>query len=292
MKSMRVRTAAWLPFLWVSCAWVSLPLSAQVTISTAPVPGYAALEARSRLVLVPPQAASESGQLLINGNPVDPKYFPAVLRMTSGGTCTAAIVGPATVLIAAHCVSSFGGITLVFSSDQSVDGVCERAPGYDPTSNPSEDWALCLLEHEVSGFPYETVDTASIPPVGTRVVLSGHGCTEQGEPAGSVLRLGVSTVAARPSSLPAETSTLYTKSNLDANEAVLCPGDSGGPAWVFTADLASPRSIVGVNSRTTFQNGYSLLAATASSAGKTFLDDWTAAHVQEICGVNRTASCM
>jgi hypothetical protein len=228
---------------------------------------------------------------LINGLRVDPRFFPGIFRMTTGGTCTASVVGPATVLLAAHCVDHQAPITFV-AGGRRVVSICEQAPGWR-RGNQSEDWALCLLQFRLSGFPYETINVSPMPPPGTQIILTGYGCTQQGGVADGILRIGVSRAAVRHPRLPEETSTLYTLSDSSAGEAVLCPGDSGGPAFLFSGGLNSARSIVGINSRTTYKtHGFSLFAATGSPAGKKFFEDWANQHSQVICGVNTTDNCL
>jgi hypothetical protein len=277
------------------CLWgaASLPTAtwAQLTIGQETVPAFEKLLSDREVVFeqLPPPPAGV-GTLLINGTPVDPAFFPGVIRMTTGGTCTASIVGPSSILLAAHCVDHNSMIRFA-SAAGSVRGICENAPGF-LAGEASEDWALCLLENPVGGLTYETINISTVPAIGTRIFLTGYGCTQQGGPLDGLLRFGVSTAADRPQVLPPETSTIYTASDITEGEAVLCPGDSGGPAFLIAGnDQSAARSIVGVNSRTTFAFGVSLLSATGSSAGKEFIEEWAERHQQSICGVNRDDGC-
>jgi hypothetical protein len=239
-----------------------------------------------------PPVAESSGELLINGVPADPKFFPTVFRMTTGGTCTATLIGEAALLTAAHCVGHGALIKFVLGARE-IRGICEQARGYHPQLNKSEDWALCLLEFPVLGINYETIPS-NVPPIGQRVLLSGYGCTQQGGALDGKLRIGLSdTVNGQSVGFPRETSTIYTKSSIDpGGSAILCPGDSGGPLFILTGNsLNDARTLVGVNSRTTFEFGVSLFAATGSPAGRQFFKDWSERHGQKICGVNFDQSC-
>jgi hypothetical protein len=238
-----------------------------------------------------PAAPTPSGELLINGVLADPRHFPTVFRMTTGGTCTAPLVGQAALLTAAHCVPN-GALIKFVLGDREVRGLCEQARGYHRQFNQSEDWAMCLLEFPVVGIDYETVDS-DVPSIGKRVVLTGYGCTREGGPLDGKLRIGISeTVDGKNLGFSAETSTIYTRSSIEAGGAILCPGDSGGPLFVISGNsFNDARTLVGVNSRTTFQFGVSLFAATGSPAGRQFFRDWSERHGQMICGINTDQNC-
>jgi hypothetical protein len=240
---------------------------------------------------LPPVATSGTSTQLINGVPVDPKDFPTVFRMTTGGTCTATLVGEAALLTAAHCVANGAMIRFVLG-ERDVRGICEQARGYNPQLNKSEDWALCLLEFPVTGINYETLAT-TVPAVGRKVALTGYGCTQEGGPLDGKLRIGVSdTVNGQAAGFQSETSTIYTLSSISGGGAVLCPGDSGGPLFIVSGNsFNDARSLIGVNSRTTFQFGFSLFAATGSAAGRQFFKDWSERHGQKLCGVNTDQNC-
>ena len=285
---------------WIS-ACVAGPLvagaaQAQLVVGEETVPAFDRLLSGKERIFEPlPPAPADTGTLLINGTPVDPAFFPGIFRMTTGGTCTASLVGPATILLAAHCVDH-GALVQFAVGPSLVRSICEQADGFR-LGNASTDWALCLLEHAITGLAYETINASSVPAIGERIFLTGYGCTQQGGGLDGVLRIGFSTVDERPAGFPPETSTIYTTSDISAGEAVLCPGDSGGPAFIIAGDeQGSSRKIVGVNSRTTFQFGVSLLAATGSSAGRLFIEDWASRHEhngspQEICGVTLSVGC-
>lgn len=277
---------------WVF-VWILLHVSvseAEITVGDR-VTQYDSIESELEIRFEPLEGLDgiDVEPLLINGTPVDPQFFPAVFRMTTGGTCTATLVGPASILLAAHCVANRARISFV-AGGNSVNGICEHAPGYQSVDD-SQDWAMCLLSNEILGLPYESVDIQNLPSQGETLILTGYGCTRQGGPLDGRLRIGVSKVVGKPTGFPTETSTIYTESDIAAGEAVLCPGDSGGPAYHFTGGMEDKRSIVGVNSRTTFERGVSLMSATASQAGAAFINSWTNRHGQKVCGVNLQVNC-
>lgn len=267
------------------------PAFPQVVVTDTEVTAFDALEARVRYRIepIPEVPAGEVTTEVINGTPVDPAFFPAIFRMTTGGTCTATAIGPATILIAAHCVDHLAFIDFV-TPEVSILGICEQAPGYEVVDD-SEDWALCLLERELGGIPFETVDLETIPAVSETLILTGYGCTQEGGPLDGRLRIGLSTVAEKPFGWPDETSTIYTASDMSVGGAILCPGDSGGPLFRFLGGVDEARAVVGVNSRTTFEFGVSLFSSMASAAGSSFVTDWAGRHGQMICGLNLENGC-
>ena len=220
-----------------------------------------------------PEEPAASDMLLINGVPVDRRHFPTVFRMTTGGTCTATLIGEAAMLTAAHCVPHGSIIRFVLGQRQ-VRGACEQARGYHPQRNQSKDWALCLLEFPVTNIKYGIVATSILRWVSASCLRDMAASCRAGA-------LTASCVPAFPMSwigaglgFGRETSTVYTRSNIAAGGAVLCPGDSGGPLFIISGNsFNDARTLIGVNSRTTFQFGASLFAATGSTAGKQFLKD-------------------
>lgn len=236
----------------------------------------------------------DAGTELINGTIVDATFFPGVVRpVTDIGACTGSLLGPATLLIAAHCFSSDVSLISFAAAGRTSRALCEVAPGFD--SNRSDDWALCILEHRITGLTYETVNMTSVPGPGTEIMLTGYGCTAENQaPARRPLKAGMSKIIAR-STAGGDRSYIFSKSDREAGEAILCPGDSGGPVFRLLGNTVSDRrEIVAVNSRSNISLGLGLLSATASPAGVAFFRDWSARNEQTICGLNPAAGqrCM
>lgn len=230
----------------------------------------------------------DPGTELINGVIVDATFFPAMLRASHGGRCTASLIGPSAAMLAAHCFSSdIAIVRFKIANRPEFRGVCESAPGF--STRRSEDWALCVLEREIGNIAYEGVNLDSLPAVGTRIMLTGYGCTaeDQATPlAGRPLKAGFSRRASGTGSAQ-DASYFFTKSDLGAGEAVLCQGDSGGPAFVLLGNtFADSRMIVGVNSGTNFATSTGFISATASAAGADFIRKWSQRNEQIICGHN------
>lgn len=275
--------------------------SAQLIVSDELNPTFEAAAQENSIVfeLFPDVAVSDVSPQLINGAVVNPRDFRGIARMTTGGTCTAALIGPAVLLTAAHCVGNGQQIKFVVAGI-SIDATCTHAPGYDPFFKPSDDLALCLLSRTVTGLTYETVKLDTVPIIGSEILLTGYGCTTQNGGIDGRLRVGrTETVTDQEASDAAtnfnvplgEVNSIYTLSDVPAGGAVICPGDSGGPAFEAGLDPKGPRKIVGVNSRTTFNDGVSILAAVATADGAAFIRDWADANGQSVCGDDLTLGC-
>lgn len=207
--------------------------------------------------------------VLIGGKIVDKTKYPGIIRISAGGGCTAAVVGPNVVLTAAHCVSNGGKISFKHDGKSYLSEGCSHHPGYK--SNQTKDFALCKVAAVKA--PWITVNTDhNLVKVGDKLVLSGYGCTNKGGGGGNdgYLRMGEASVKKVPSA-----------SNFDivsTGVAALCFGDSGGPA--FKGDV-----LVGVNSRGNIEDT-SYVSAVHMADGDYMLP-WAKAQGVEICGLNK-----
>jgi hypothetical protein len=191
------------------------------------------------------------------------------------GTCTAALVGPNVVLLAAHCVDSWEGMARraqLWAASRRITMVCEMHPEYLKRDyqirapRGSEDYALCMLED--SGKPalsfagaiqYEVVDTQSALKTGDSVLMTGYGCDKLTLAANGVLdwvprndglRIGDERIESAANQWSSDPAYVTTRS-IDGREPALCPGDSGGPLFtgVTTGAPSGVRRIRGVNSK-------------------------------------------
>jgi Trypsin len=271
----------------------ALPVASEPRLGTQRTPGFPITpvsppgqEVKEVVFNDLPDLANPVSPQLINGVEVDRRYFPTVFRKTTGASCTAVLIGPATMLTAAHCIES-KNVSFKLRGDR-VRGRCDRAPGYS-ANIPSQDWALCLLEFPIEGVYYETVGK-NIPRIGTEVTLTGYGCTSEGGVTDdNVLRVGTADLSAKPAQFPSEPSTIYTRTHRRSSGPVICEGDSGGPLFIIpTRSFRAARTLVGVNSRSATGIGLSLFAALGSRAGRKFLDKWAEKRQrQDICGIGK-----
>lgn len=246
---------------------------------------------------------------LSGGYSVDSADWKAV---AIGNDCTLTLVGPQTVLLAAHCVDARQSTgPSVRAANVTFDRVypmqCKISPKYlehpvNPTRAPrsSHDYALCLLDRPVPSSINPEVLGRHQLTTGSAVRLMGYGCIDlRITPAGTyawkdgrvggrkVLRMGDETIDATGISLYPSRSEKYVRTlATGAREPVLCPGDSGGPVLVATATAVGQpvtgRRIVAVNSAMGAKPGanasnpafYSYLSPLETDEFKTFLESF------------------
>lgn len=215
---------------------------------------------------------------LINGTPADPKDFPASVsaRMNNAG-CTATVVGPEVLLIAAHCVGNGASAAFKLQNGVSYTSKCTHHSGY--SSDATADYALCKIGAVVTDTLFETVNIdASRIKVGDKIQLTGYGCTQPGGSGGNdgVYRVGLSTVK----SVHAGNQDIVTEGG-----AALCFGDSGGPAFFYTNESKKERVQLSVNSRGDIR-AVSYLSSLSAGKFLPFAKDWISKNSAKICGVD------
>jgi hypothetical protein len=215
---------------------------------------------------------------LIGGAPAVPADWPATVYSSQGNSrCTATVIGPKTLAIAAHCVGN--GKTAAFSvAGKRYASTCTHSKLY--SGNSTADWALCLVAETVTGIKYEKVAQTEVVSVGEEILLTGYGCTRSNGNGGNdgVYRIGKSKITALPSG---RSNDIVTKGG-----AALCYGDSGGPAFKIYAD--GSRVQLSINSRGNIRDT-SYLSALFTKAAVDFYGAWAELHKQKICGVHADA---
>lgn len=233
----------------------------------------------------PSLVTKSESPVLIGGRPADPAQFPAsVYASMSGARCTATVVGPRVLFIAAHCVNS-GGTASFTAGANRYTSVCTHSKDY--ARNSTADYALCVVDREVTGIKYENVATdSSVVKVGDEILLTGYGCTSPGGGGGNdgVYRIGEARVKQVPSG---------TDNDIVASSgAALCFGDSGGPAFKYLDAGKTKRVLVSINSRGDIRTT-SYLSGVFTDQGKRFIAAWQGANSGlKICGVDAdTPNC-
>lgn len=246
----------------VSCAHAQDTQGASSSSSAAPA-----------FTLSRPREPEEGQPAVINAEPASPRDWPSTFVFNGLDECTATAVGPRAILTAAHCVANNATGLLPWAAPNGIEITCTHHPLY-----PAEaaDFALCVAARDLPSTGYERVSAdLSLLRQGTKVTLVGFGCTDP-----SPFGLTFGTLFSGPTFIqsgPREGNVSVTTQG----GAALCPGDSGGAAYV---NSEGRRVIIGVNSRWS----PALVSTLASTPTATFVDwalGWTRQKGVGICGI-------
>lgn len=220
--------------------------------------------------------AKEDNIDLIGGQPAKPEDWPSSFASSQDGSgCTATLLGPQVLQLAAHCVGN-GRTAVIKISGTSYSGTCTHHPSY--RSDDTADYALCKMDTVIDRPWYEKVAQSQIIQVGSKVTLAGCGCTQSGGGGGAfgVFRTGESTVQ----TLPTRNNDTVTKGG-----AALCFGDSGGSAFYVDGQ---DRWVFGVNSRGNIRDT-SYLSSVFTDTAKSWYKSWADSKSVKICGIHADA---
>jgi hypothetical protein len=215
---------------------------------------------------------------LIGGTIADPADWPASPRLNN---CSSTIVGPNTMLTAAHCVSNGASKSFTIKG-VSYTATCTHHNSY--RSNSTADWALCYTSKAIEGITFETIATAKEAScsVGKEFLWTGFGCTRWGAGTDWKLRYGTAPAIRCPSGTNYDTIT--------RGKVALCSGDSGGGGYVVLDD--GTRRVVGVNSRSNTTDT-SYVSSTYSDSFRNWAKTWGDNKRTKICGIHSDATgCM
>ncbi len=211
----------------------------------------------------------------------DPSKWKASLYPKSGRACTATLIGPQVLLLAAHCIAHGGTASFELGAIPH-SGPCDQADGFRNKTDLSADYALCNISPAVTGIDFERVNQdAAVVGALKEVLLSGFGCTASDGTGGrdGTFRIGESPIH----SLPGRGGNII----VTKGGAALCIGDSGGA--VFSSE-GSKRRVLAVNVRADADGAVmgetSRVASLSSDAGREFLASWLKQHDDtKICGI-------
>ena len=228
-----------------------------------------------------PTNGTEEAPVLIGAMQANARLWPATLVFMHQKNlfspierCSATVIGPMTVLTAAHCMPNGAVAKVKLASGGNLKVKCTHHPDY--LDDTSQDFALCVSNAAFTGFRFEKINTDTAKPaLNAQVKLMGFGCREEAgvDKAFGVLFEGPATVKSRFAN-----GRNYIRT---AGGAAVCFGDSGGGAFIVANANAT---LFGVNSRGDIsENSY--LSTTANPAFLAFLDTWVATtNAGAICG--------
>jgi hypothetical protein len=199
-----------------------------------------------------------------------------------GSRCSATLIGPTTLLLAAQCIPDGGEVVIEFRGLRQP-GTCEHAESF--LGNSGVTFALCLLKLPITGIQFDTVSLSSGRiERGTRVLVSSFSsCPSPSVERATGARFWISeeVVVALADEHLEDPNTIVVRGNAD-----LCPGEIGGIAYIV---LPSKRRLVlGVHYRGDKMGTY--ISSLSTKDGQAFLKKWTERMNASICGVNYDGS--
>ena len=171
---------------------------------------------------------------IIGGDETTPCAWPTAVAVTGNNAlCTGTLVHPQVVMYAAHCGGGskkilFGETTSAAKKTIGADK-CVTNPAYGGVNDQANDWAFCLLNETISDLPITPVVYGCEQEIvysGQQAAITGFGITA---PDGTS---GVKNWALTP--IRQVFSGSADVGGLDSPG--ICPGDSGGPAFVRYPD--------------------------------------------------------
>ncbi len=227
-------------------------------------------------VLSQPGFGENSGAKLINGKPVTKGTFKEVIMTHwDGYSCSATIVGPRVVILAAHCSKphdyiSFNYNHKVYAAQFFMSSL------YKPDDlEKDHDVAVGIVDEVIENVKPATIGGKAW--VGSDITLLGYGCLDGSGAGGNdgILRIGNSRIT--------ELSQYVMISKRD-DGAVLCFGDSGGPTFLMEN---GKRLFLGNHAASNLRDTNFDTRADAKATHE-FLADIAAQENVDICGINVT----
>ncbi len=209
------------------------------------------------------------GAHLINGTPVAAGTHQEVIYLTSlGAQCTGVVVGPQTIITAAHCTKT--GQTATFTVGSTTYTATMTQSSLFPQQD--HDIAIGMTTQPIQGVTPAIVGGTAT--TGTSITLLGYGCTTAGGgPVDGVLRIGNSVITGFSD---------FDMVSRQAGGAAICFVDTGGPAYIQDGTALK---LIGINSKGNIQDtNYDI--RTDIPETQTFLKTFATTNNVVVCGIN------
>ena len=229
-----------------------------------------------------PSAFAQPNPHVIRGTSIQQSKYPAVIQIgIGGGSCSATIVGPRTILTAAHC-AFLPGIANGFGTfrigRQNYRAKLTPNPGFDLKHDyeknpdaPNEDISLGVTETDIVGV--QPISLGAGPQLNLSVIYLGYGCSNNTNRGG--LQEGVNAI-----------SRIYPYGftiDDDRNGAAGCSGDSGGPSLVRLP--SGQLRVIGVHSEANLKDS-SWDARIDTPTAHAYIQAFITRNRAQICGAN------